>query len=201
MVEIFVAKEIAVTIAGEDLVEPRLNAERPTTSQARSNLDALFVPNSVAVIGATGRPGTVGRTVLENLLHGSFQGKVYAVNAKHPEVLGLKAYKSIRDIPGAVDLAVVATPAATVSQRRSWEESRKLLSSFRGIIMAMSKSRQVDIVSDHFQRHHRQAESHRLVGTVSPCCAFAIVWSARSAALDTSSPAALIAMGLTSYPL
>jgi acetyltransferase len=46
--------------------------------------------------------------------HGGFRGKVYAVNAKHPEVLGLKAYKSIRDIPGPVDLAVVATPAATV---------------------------------------------------------------------------------------
>jgi acetyltransferase len=95
-------------------VEPRLNAERPTTSQDGSSLDSLFVPNSVAVIGASSRPGTVGRTVLENLLHGGFQGKVYAVNAKHPEVLGLKAYKSIRDISEPVDLAVVATPAATV---------------------------------------------------------------------------------------
>jgi len=76
----------------------------------------MFAPGSVAVIGATSRPGTVGRTVLENLLRGGFQGKVYAVNAKHPEVLGLKAYRSIRDIPGLVDLAVVATPAATVPQ-------------------------------------------------------------------------------------
>ena len=78
-------------------------------------LDAMFTPNSVAVIGATDRPSTVGRTVLENLLHG-FQGTVYAVNAKHQEVLGLKAYRSIRDIPQPVDLAVVATPAATVPQ-------------------------------------------------------------------------------------
>lgn len=114
MVERFAAKEILVTVTGAELVEPRLNAERPTTSQAGSSLDSLFIPNSVAVIGASSRPGTVGRTVLENLLHRGFQGKVYAVNAKHPEVLGLKAYKSIRDIPEAVDLAVVATPAATV---------------------------------------------------------------------------------------
>ncbi|MGA2353570.1 MAG: bifunctional acetate--CoA ligase family protein/GNAT family N-acetyltransferase [Terriglobales bacterium] len=82
----------------------------------RFGLDAMFAPASVAVIGATSNPGTVGRTVLENLLHGEFQGKVYAVNSKRPEVLGLKAYASIRDIAGPVDLAVVATPAATVPQ-------------------------------------------------------------------------------------
>jgi len=79
-------------------------------------LDPIFSPASVAVIGATSRPGSVGRTVLENLLHGGFRGKVYAVNAKHQEMLGLKAYASIRDIPGQVDLAVVVTPAATVPQ-------------------------------------------------------------------------------------
>ena len=76
----------------------------------------MFAPRSVAVIGATDRPGTVGRTVLENLLHPGFQGKVFAVNAKREQVLGLKAYKSIRDIPERVDLAVIATPATTVPQ-------------------------------------------------------------------------------------
>jgi acetyltransferase len=91
------------------------NPEKQRTPE-RYGLDAMFAPSSVAVIGATSRPGTIGRTVLENLRHGSFQGKVYAVNAKHPEVLGLKAYRSIRDIPGTVDLAVVATPATTVPQ-------------------------------------------------------------------------------------
>ncbi len=79
-------------------------------------LDAIFAPASVAVIGATGRPGAVGRIVLENLLHGGFRGKTYAVNAKHPEVLGLKAYASIREIPGSVDLAVIATPASSVPE-------------------------------------------------------------------------------------
>ncbi|MGA9416698.1 MAG: CoA-binding protein, partial [Terriglobales bacterium] len=79
-------------------------------------LDAIFAPASVAVIGATSRPGAVGRIVLENLLHGGFRGKTYAVNAKHPEVLGLKAYASVRDIPGPVDLVVIATPAASVPQ-------------------------------------------------------------------------------------
>jgi acetyltransferase len=90
--------------------------EDKQTAPERYGLDAMFAPGSVAVIGATSRPGTVGRAVLENLLRGKFQGKVYAVNAKHPEVLGLKTYASIRDIPGHVDLAIVATPAATVPQ-------------------------------------------------------------------------------------
>ena len=95
--------------------QPPNNEEKQTAPQ-RYGLDAMFAPSSVAVIGATDRPATVGRTVLENLLHGKFQGKVYAVNSKHPEVLGLKAYANIRDIPGPIDLAVIATPAATVPQ-------------------------------------------------------------------------------------
>ena len=90
--------------------------EEKQTAPERYGLDSMFAPGSVAVIGATSRPGTVGRAVLENLLRGKFQGKVYAVNANHPEVLGLTTYASIRDIPGHVDLAIVATPAATVPQ-------------------------------------------------------------------------------------
>jgi acetyltransferase len=92
-------------------VNPKISPAPP-----KHGLDAMFTPNSVALIGATDRPGTVGRTILENLLRGSFQGKVYAVNAKHSELFGLKAYRSIRDIPQPVDLAVIATPAATVPQ-------------------------------------------------------------------------------------
>jgi acetyltransferase len=91
-------------------------AEKSAKAGARSGLDALFVPESVAVIGATERPGTVGRTVLSNLIESSFRSKVYAVNPSHSEVLGLKAYKSIGDIPEEVDLAVVVTPALTVPQ-------------------------------------------------------------------------------------
>jgi acetyltransferase len=91
-------------------------SEEKQTTPVSYGLDAMFAPSSVAVIGASDRPGTVGRAILENLRRGKFQGKVYAVNAKHPEVLGLKTYASIRDIRGPVDLAIVATPAATVPQ-------------------------------------------------------------------------------------
>ncbi len=92
------------------------NQAEPRTGTAgeRHALDALFDPHSVAVIGATDRPASVGRTVLQNLLHPGFRGKVFAVNPQRSEVLGLKSYKSIRDIPERVDLAVLATPAATI---------------------------------------------------------------------------------------
>jgi len=89
--------------------------EKSANAGARSGLDALFVPDSVAVIGATERPGTVGRTVLSNLMESRFRSKVYAVNPSHSEVLGLKTYKGIGDIPEQVDLAVVVTPALTVA--------------------------------------------------------------------------------------
>jgi acetyltransferase len=90
-------------------------AEKSAKAGVKSSLDALFVPNSVAVIGATERPGTVGRTVLSNLIESRFRPNVYAVNPSHSEVLGFKAYKSIGDIPMQVDLAIVVTPALTVA--------------------------------------------------------------------------------------
>ena len=97
-------------------LEGRSSSAENLTPMEASGLDAMFAPRSVAVIGATDRPATVGRTILENLLQGKFHGKVYAVNAKHTEVLGLKSYPHIGDVPEAVDMAVIATPAATVPQ-------------------------------------------------------------------------------------
>ncbi|MBI5305580.1 MAG: bifunctional acetate--CoA ligase family protein/GNAT family N-acetyltransferase [Chloroflexi bacterium] len=77
-------------------------------------LDALFSPKNVAVIGATETPGTVGRTILWNLVSNPFGGTVFPVNPKRPGVLGIKAYPSISAVPEPVDLAVIVTPAPTV---------------------------------------------------------------------------------------
>lgn len=77
-------------------------------------LDAIFSPKSVAVIGATERPGSVGRTILWNLITNSFGGTVYPVNLNRPSVLGIKAYPSVAEIPDKVNLAVIVTPAKTV---------------------------------------------------------------------------------------
>jgi acetyltransferase len=78
------------------------------------NLDSLFAPRTVAVIGATEKPGSVGRTILWNLISNPFGGTVYPVNPNRPGVMGIKAYRSIGDVPDRIDLAVIVTPAATV---------------------------------------------------------------------------------------
>src|SRR5512135_1210302 len=80
----------------------------------RQPLDAFFAPQNVAVIGATETEGTVGRTILWNLISSPFGGTVFPVNPKRAGVLGIKAYPSIAEVPERVDLAVVVTPAATV---------------------------------------------------------------------------------------
>lgn len=77
-------------------------------------LDALFLPSSVAVIGAKDDKGSVASTILHNLKNGGFKGTIFPVNPKRSDVLGLKCYPSISDVPGPVDLAVIVTPAATV---------------------------------------------------------------------------------------
>src|SRR5262245_56044038 len=82
--------------------------------ETRRPLDALFNPKNVAVIGATEIPGSVGRTLLWNLISSPFGGTVFPVNPKRPSVLGIKAYPTIAAVPDPVDLAVVVTPAATV---------------------------------------------------------------------------------------
>src|SRR5579864_39588 len=84
---------------------------------SRPTLDAFFRPGNVAVIGATEQPGSVGRSILWNLIGSPFGGAVLPVNPKRASVLGIKAYPGIREAvceAGPVDLAVIATPAATV---------------------------------------------------------------------------------------
>ena len=77
-------------------------------------LDPLFHARTVAVIGAKDDPGSVGRTLMVNLVSGSFNGKVYPVNPKRSHVLGLRSYPSVSDLPETVDLAIIVTPAPTV---------------------------------------------------------------------------------------
>lgn len=83
-------------------------------SSDSSGLLPLFAPRSVAVIGASRRPGSVGGAVLHNLLRGGFQGPVYPVNPSAPFVQSVRAYPSLHALPEVPDLAVVVVPAAEV---------------------------------------------------------------------------------------
>jgi acetyltransferase len=79
---------------------------------ATRSLDFLFSPRSIAVIGATDKEGSVGRSAFENLR--SFGGRVVPVNPNHETILGMQSYPSVGAAPGPIDLAVIATPALTV---------------------------------------------------------------------------------------
>ena len=79
------------------------------------NLDSLFDPSSVAVIGASDRPSSVGATVWRNLRDGGFAGPRWAVNAKRSTIAGEPAFARVADLPGVPELAVVCTPADTVA--------------------------------------------------------------------------------------
>src|SRR5581483_3421859 len=77
-------------------------------------LDSIFAPKNVAVIGASETQGSVGRTIVWNLISSPFGGTVFPVNPKHPSILGIKTYPNIVSVPAKVDLAVIVTPAPTV---------------------------------------------------------------------------------------
>ena len=92
--------------------ETDLITRRPTAE--RRLLEFFFSPKTVAVIGASEKPDSVGRTILWNLISSPFGGTVYPVNPKRHSVLGIKAYPSVAEIPEPIELAVIVTPAATV---------------------------------------------------------------------------------------
>jgi len=89
-------------------------SKKKTHHQRNQPLDVFFSPKTVAVIGATENPGTVGRTVFWNLVTSPFGGTVYPVNPKRPSVLGVKAYPSVTAIPEEIDLAVIITPPPSI---------------------------------------------------------------------------------------
>ena len=75
----------------------------------------MFSPKSVAVIGASASKGKVGFSVMRNIQQSAFDGDVYPINPSGGEIFGYKAYKSVSEIPGSIDLAVICIPAKFVS--------------------------------------------------------------------------------------
>src|SRR5438445_9328827 len=99
--------------AREPSADPTRGRVIPTTVfryKQRHPLNAIFAPKSIAVVGATEKAGSVGRTLLWNLICNPFGGIVFPVNTKRASVLGIKAYPNLAALPQPVDLAVIATP-------------------------------------------------------------------------------------------
>ncbi|MEM0022847.1 MAG: CoA-binding protein, partial [Archaeoglobaceae archaeon] len=75
---------------------------------------SFFYPNSIALVGASAKKGSVGNVILKNLK--KFGGKIYAINPNHTEIEGVECFPSVESLPEVVDLAIIATPARTVSK-------------------------------------------------------------------------------------
>lgn len=82
----------------------------------KHQLDAIFKPRSVAVIGASTRKGSIGRETVRNMLLAEFNGKIFPVNPKASVILSIKAYSTVLDVPDAVDLAIIIVPKDNVKQ-------------------------------------------------------------------------------------
>jgi len=85
-----------------------------TITPKRNSLDPILRPNNIAIIGATEKEGSVGRTIIKNLLANPFGGTIFPVNPNRPNVMGIRTYPNIKTIPDPIDLAVIVTPAKTV---------------------------------------------------------------------------------------
>ena len=104
----------------QEIVELDLNPIFASKASAiaadvRIVVDFAFVPQAVAVIGASAEDGKIGNSVMKNLINGGYKGAIYPIHPKADEILGYKAYKSVKDVPGVIDTAVFAIPAKFVA--------------------------------------------------------------------------------------
>ncbi|MGC5005961.1 acetate--CoA ligase family protein [Streptomyces sp. DT203] len=106
-----VAADIRILLATET-VKPRRTYPR---EEILASMRRLMEPRSVAVIGASNEQGKIGNSVMRNLIDGGFSGEIHPVNPRADDILGRKAYKSVTDVPGEVDVAVFAIPAKFVA--------------------------------------------------------------------------------------
>jgi acetyl coenzyme A synthetase (ADP forming)-like protein len=89
---------------------------RPEQKVIVEQMNRIMRPNAVAVIGASPENGKIGNSVMKNLINGGYQGTIYPIHPSAESILGKKAYKSVKDVPGEIDVAVFAIPAKFVAQ-------------------------------------------------------------------------------------
>jgi len=117
---IFAYKDNFVVVDSKIILSRKLPIEYkvsiPTPEQVYNELKPMFYPESIAVIGASSKKGKLGYRLLSNIISFGYKGKVYPVNPKESEILGLKVYKSVLDIPDKIDLAIILIPADKVPE-------------------------------------------------------------------------------------
>jgi acetyl coenzyme A synthetase (ADP forming)-like protein len=88
---------------------------RPPHEDIVRSMNRIMRPKGLAVIGASAEDGKIGNSVMKNLINGGYKGQIYPIHPKADEILGYKAYKSVKDVPGEIDVAVFAIPAKFVA--------------------------------------------------------------------------------------
>ncbi len=88
---------------------------RPAHDDVVAAMNKIMRPDAVAVIGASAEDGKIGNSVMKNLINGGYQGKIFPIHPKAEEILGYKAYKSVKDVAETIDVAVFAIPAKFVA--------------------------------------------------------------------------------------
>jgi acetyl coenzyme A synthetase (ADP forming)-like protein len=94
---------------------PKPPRPRPQHDDIVRQMNRIMKPKAVAVIGASAENGKIGNSVMKNLINGGYQGEIYPIHPKADEIMGKKVYKSVKDVPGEIDIAVFAIPASLVA--------------------------------------------------------------------------------------
>src|ERR1700691_3901032 len=95
---------------------PPVPRYRPSKEDIVRQMTRIMKPDAVAVIGASNESGKIGNSVMKNLINGGYQGAIYPIHPSADSIMGKKAYKSVKDVPGIIDVAVFAIPAKFVAQ-------------------------------------------------------------------------------------
>jgi acetyl coenzyme A synthetase (ADP forming)-like protein len=95
---------------------PQPARHRPGQEEIVRQMSRIMKPEALAVIGASAEDGKIGNSVMKNLINGGYKGTIYPIHPKADEIMGIKAYKSVKDVPGTIDVAVFAIPAKFVAQ-------------------------------------------------------------------------------------
>ena len=114
---VFATKNCAIAADVRILVDftPKVPRYRPPEAEVLVSMKRIMSPASVAVIGASDESGKIGNSVMKNLINGGYRGNIYPIHPKSPEIMGYKAYQSVKDVPGEIDTAVFAIPAKLVA--------------------------------------------------------------------------------------
>ncbi len=169
-------------------------------------INKMLKPKSVAVVGASATPGKIGYTVIKNLLKDGYKGKIYPINQKESEILGLKCYPEIESVPGEIDSAIMCVPAKAMLEV-THECGRKGVKGLIVITSGFSEVGAKDLEDELVRVSHSYgmrvlgpnivgslSNSDKFNGSFAPCLPLP-----GKASLITQSGALLIALDMATY--